>query len=208
MFCIRNDCGASTYNSESFRRKSTQLQDFVPQKANAAELANGNVLLYSGITESYNKTDMNLVSEVNTNAIGYVYDVNGTLFFATCNAIDSGSIGTELKIYLYGTGDNSSTGIVESLNNAAFDFFINIVDLSGVSIGATYTSTFGFQYINNLLNYIKSSLIAVDAGWTGTIENNVLTMIYPDGFLLQSSGTKINQYSGDYGTSFNTSFAN
>jgi len=188
--------------------ESTQLQDFVPQKANAAELANGNVLLYSGITESYNKTDMNLVSKVNTNAIGYVYDVNGTLFFATCNAIDSGSIGTELKIYLYGTGDNGSTGIVESLNNAAFDFFINIVDLSGVSIGATYTSTFGFQYIGNLLNYIKSSLISVDAGWTGTVVNNVLTMTYPDGFLLQSSGTKINQYSGDYNNSFNTSFAN
>ena len=188
--------------------ETAQLQDWVPQKANAAELANGNVLLYSGITESYNRTDMNLVSKVNTDAIGYVYDINGTLFFATCNAIDSGSTGTELKIYLFGTGDNGSNGIVERLNNAACDFFINIVNLSGTSIGTTYISTFGSQYISNLLNYIKASLIAVDAGWSGTIENNVLTMTYPDGFFLQSSGTKINEYSEDYGTFFNTSFAN
>lgn len=188
--------------------ETAQLQDWVPQKANAAELANGNVLLYSGITESYNKTDMNLVSKVNTDAIGYVYDINGTLFFATCNGIDSGSSGTELKIYLFGTGNNGSNGIVQQLNNVACDFFINVVDLSGTSIGATYTSVFASQYINNLLNYIKSSLIAADAGWSGTIENNVLTMTYPDGFLLQSSGTKINQYSESYSTWFNTSFAN
>jgi hypothetical protein len=188
--------------------ETAQLQDWVPQKANAAELANGNVLLYSGITESYNRTDMNLVSKVNTNAIGYVYDINGTLFFATCNAMDSGSSGTELKIYLFGTGNNSSNGIVEQMNNVACDFFINIVDLSGASIGATYTSIFTSQYVGNLLNYIKSSLIAADAGWSGTIDNNVLTMTYPDGFLLQSSGTKINQYSEQYDPWFNTSFAN
>ena len=42
--------------------ETSQLQDWVPQKANAAELANGNVLLYAGITEGYNKTDMSLLS--------------------------------------------------------------------------------------------------------------------------------------------------
>lgn len=188
--------------------ETAQLQDWVPQKANAAELANGNVLLYSGITESYDKTVMNLVSKVNTDSVGYVYDINGTLFFATCNGLDSGSIGTELKIYLFGTGNNSSTGIVQELNNVACDFFINVVNLSGTSIGATYTSVFGDQYVNNLLNYIKSSLIASDAGWSGAIDNNVLTMTYPDGFLLESSGTKINQYSEEYATWYNTSFAN
>ena len=188
--------------------ETAQLQDWVPQKANASELANGNVLLYSGITESYDKTPMNLVSKVNTNSVGYVYDINGMLFFATCNGIDSGSTGTELKIYLFGTGDNGSNGIVQQLNNAVCDFFINVVDLSGSSIGATYTSIFTIQYVSNLLNYIKSSLIAADAGWSGTIENNVLTMTYPDGFLLQSSGTKINQYSESYATWINTSFAN
>jgi hypothetical protein len=37
-----------------------QLQDWVPQRANASELANGNVLLYAGILEGYDKTAMNL----------------------------------------------------------------------------------------------------------------------------------------------------
>jgi hypothetical protein len=37
-----------------------QLQDWVPQRANAGELANGNVLLYAGIVEGYDKTAMNL----------------------------------------------------------------------------------------------------------------------------------------------------
>lgn len=188
--------------------ETAQLQDWVPQKANAAELANGNVLLYSGITESYDKTDMNLVSGVNSDEYGFTYDINGTSFFATCNALDSGSIGTELKVYLYGTGTNSVNGIVEQLNNAACDFFINVVSLTGTDIGATYTSLFTSQYVSDLLDSIKSALIASDAGWSGTISNNVLTMTYPSGFLLQSSGTKINQYSLDYDPKFNTFFAN
>ena len=37
-----------------------QLQDWVPQKANAGELANGNVLLYAGVVEGYDKTTMDL----------------------------------------------------------------------------------------------------------------------------------------------------
>jgi hypothetical protein len=188
--------------------ETTQLQDYVPQKANAAELANGNVLLYSGITESYDKTSMDLVAGVNSDANGYVFDINGTLLLATCNGLDSGSIGTELKICLFGTGDNGVNGIVESLNNVACDFFINVVDLTGADIGATVSSGFTDQFVSNLLNDIKSALIASDAGWSGTISNNVLTMTYPDGFLLQSSGTKINEYSLDYDPKFNTFFAN
>jgi hypothetical protein len=187
--------------------ETTQLQDWVPQKANASELANGNVLLYSGITESYNKTEMDLVSKVNTNAVGYTYDINGTLFLVTCNGLDSGSTGTELKIQLFGTGINGTNGIVEELNNVACDFFIDAVDLSGGSIGATYTSSFTDQYVSNLLNNIKNALISASSGWSGTIENNVLTMAYPSGFRLRSSGTKINQYSENYSTWYNTSFA-
>ena len=189
--------------------ETAQLQDWVPQKANAAELANGNVLLYSGITESYNKTNMNLISKVNSDSIGYAFDINGTLFFAVSNGLDSGSIGTELKIYLFGTGQNSSTtNIVNELNNVACDFFINVVNLSGTSIGATYSSTFTDLYVSGLLNSIKSALIASSASWSGVVNNNVLTMTYPAGFLLQSSGTKINTYSADYDPWYNTTFAN
>jgi len=83
--------------------ESSQLQDYVPQKANAAELANGNVLLYSGITEGYDKTDVDLVTTTASNSSNFFYDKNGLLFFATCDGIDSGSLGTEMSVYLYGT---------------------------------------------------------------------------------------------------------
>ena len=63
--------------------ETEQLQDYVPQRANAAELANGNVLLYSGITEGYNKTSMNLVSVSQDALDSYYFDKCGLLFFAT-----------------------------------------------------------------------------------------------------------------------------
>jgi len=80
-----------------------QLQDWVPQKANASELANGNVLLYSGITEGYDKTDVILQVQTETEETGFFIDNAGILFFATCNGIDSGSVGTVMKVYVYGT---------------------------------------------------------------------------------------------------------
>lgn len=83
--------------------ESTQLQDYVPQIANAAELANGNVLLYSGITEGYDKTNMNLFSSAQRELPPYYFDKNGLLFFAASNGLDSGSIGTTMSVYLYGT---------------------------------------------------------------------------------------------------------
>jgi hypothetical protein len=83
--------------------ESSQLQDYVPQKANAAELANGNVLLYAGITEGYDKTNVDLISTTTSNTTDYFYDQNGLLFFSTCNGIDSGTSGTEMSVYLYGT---------------------------------------------------------------------------------------------------------
>ena len=82
---------------------TTQLQDWVPQKANAAELANGNVLLYSGITEGYDKTDVILQPQTTNDSTGFFVDNAGLLFFAACNGLDSGSVGTVMKVYVYGT---------------------------------------------------------------------------------------------------------
>jgi hypothetical protein len=82
---------------------TTQLQDWVPQKSNAAELANGNVLLYSGITEGYDKTDVILQPQTTNDSTGFFVDNAGILFFAACNGLDSGSVGTVMKVYVYGT---------------------------------------------------------------------------------------------------------
>lgn len=187
--------------------ETTQLQSWVPQKANAAELANGNVLLYSGITEGYNKTNMDLIANwSSTSPLPYFYDQCGLLFFATCNGTDSGSIGTTLKIYLYGTGTNTS-GEVTTLNNPIGNYVVNVANSSYVNIGATYTNLSATQTVANILGGISSALVANGFGWTQvSLVGNVLTMSNTSAFTLYSSGTQYT-YSGS-GYKDNTEFAN
>jgi len=183
--------------------ETTQLQDWVPQKANAAELANGNVLLYSGITEGYDKTNMILTVSTTSNSSGFFLDNAGLLFFATCNGTDSGSIGTKMKVYVYGTGTDNN-GIVTTLNNPAGIYVINAQSLNGTDIGISYTvSSSAPLLVSNLLSNIGSALIA--KGWTVSILDNILTANYNAGFLLLSSGV---QYYAAIGSPDNTTFAN
>jgi len=180
--------------------ETIQLQDWVPQKANAAELANGNVLLYSGITEGYEKTDVVLNYSTDTETSEYFIDNCGLLFFATCNGTDSGSTGTEMKVYVFGTGDNSGT--VTTLNNPAGIYVINAQSDSGSNIGIEYTYDSATPLlVSDLLTSIGNALTG--AGWIITILNNVLTATYPDGFILYSSGVKYLSQGAD-----NTLFAN
>jgi hypothetical protein len=170
--------------------ETTQLQDWVPQKANAAELANGNVLLYAGITEGYNKTDMIMNVATTSDSTGFFTDNAGLLFFATCNGIDSGSTGTTMKVYVFGTGTNN-TGNVSVLNNPAGTYVINAQNLAGLDIGISYVvSSSTPLLVSTLLTNIRTALIA--KGWTVTILNNIITATYTTsgGFILLSSGIK------------------
>lgn len=182
--------------------QTTQLQDWVPQRANAAELANGNVLLYSGITEGYDKTNMDLIASSTRLNSGYYFDKCGLLFFATCNGEYSGADGNILKIYLYGTGTNVA-GNVSELNNASGEYVINAYDSDGNDIGASYTSSSTVASVSTILNGIKFALIS--NGWTFvSLGSNMLTMSYSS-FKLLSSGTKYYPVMGDPD---NTVFAN
>ena len=183
--------------------ETSQLQDWVPQKANAAELANGNTLLYAGITEGYNKTPMELYASSGRETDGYYFDKCGVSFFATCNGNDSGTTGTVLNIYVYGTGVNTD-GNVTTLNNARGIYSINAIDLSYENIGATYEVDSDTILVSDLLNNIKTVLIS--KGWTfDSLGTNVLTMNYSNGFTLYSSGVK---YLYNSSEPFNTVFSN
>ena len=181
--------------------ETAQLQDFVPQKANASELANGNVLLYSGITESYDKTNMTLIGGNNFELDGYFFDYCGLLFFAACNGLDSGVSGTQLKVYLFGTGTNTAS-VISTPNNQHATFVINAVNSTGLlNIGIEYINASYTDTVNQILTGISNALIA--KGWVNSsIVNNVLTISYADGFILYSSGTKY------ISTTDNTTFAN
>jgi hypothetical protein len=169
--------------------ESGQLQDWVPQRANAGELANGNVLLYAGILEGYDKTAMNLSVEQVTDSPSFFYDQAGLLLLATVNGTDNG-VGTTMNIYLYGTGTNTS-GEVTTLNNAAGGYYINSFATDGTDLSTSYsTSGVTTSYlVSDILTGISAAMVA--NGYTEvSLVDNKLVMEYPDGFVLTSVGFK------------------
>jgi len=174
--------------------ESNQLQDWVPQKANAAELANGNVLLYSGIVESYDKTAMNLSVTQDVEQFFYFYEQAGLLFFASVNGSDNG-VGTIMNIYLYGTGTNGTDGTVTTLNNAYGGYYINSFASNGTDLSTSFTTT-GLSTIINvstILTGISAAMVA--KGYTQvSLSGNKLVISYSGGFVLTSTGYKESRY--------------
>jgi len=166
-----------------------QLQDWVPQRANAGELANGNVLLYAGIVEGYDKTAMKLSVTQTTADSAYFYDQCGLLFLATVNGTDSG-IGTIMNIYLYGTGINTN-GEVTTLNNAAGGYYVNSFASDGTDLSTSFsTSAITSSYlVSDILNGISSAMVTKGYTQVGIVGNK-LTMNYSNGFVLTSVGFK------------------
>jgi hypothetical protein len=169
---------------------TNQLQDWVPQRANAGELANGNVLLYAGILEGYDKTTMDLSVDLNANSYTYFYDQAGLLLLATVNGTDNGA-GTQMSIYLYGTGTNTN-GEVTTLNNSAGGYYINSFSASGTDLSASYTaSSSNSNSVNSILSGISAAMVLKGYTQVGSIVGNKLVMSYPSGFVLTSVGFKI-----------------
>ena len=168
--------------------ETIQLQDFIPRKPNTQELLNGNVLVLGGGIESYNKVVADIQTEIQQEADGFYYDYNGLQFFAAINGNDSGSQGTTMKVFLYGTGVNTGKEVT-TLDNGKATFVINAVNGSGTSIGTTYTGT-DTLVVATALAAISASLVS--NGWTQvSLSGNILTMSYPSNVILQSSGTKL-----------------
>lgn len=171
--------------------EADQLQDWVPQKANAGELANGNVLLYAGIVEGYDKTAMNLSVSQPVGSFYFFYDQAGLLLLATVNGTDSGT-GTLMNIYLYGTGTNGTNGEVVTLNNAAGGYYINSLKSSdGTDLSASYTvsGTTTSYLVSDILSGISAAMVV--KGYTQvSLVGNKLVMSYSAGFVLTSVGFK------------------
>lgn len=179
-----------------------QLQDYVPRLPQTQALLNGNVLSLGGGVEGFNPVATQISVAIGVDASGFYYDYNGLLFYAVISGIDSGSQGTTMKVYLNGTGTNT-TNIVSTLNNSAAIYVINAVNGSFASVGISVTNTTNSTTVAALLASISAALVV--AGWTQvSIVNNVLTVTYPSTVTLYSSGTKL--YSSTLQTN-TTSFA-
>lgn len=173
--------------------ESILLQDYVPQTAKCQELLNGNVLSYAGITEGYNLLNPTIQVNILDSASQRFYDMNGLLFFAQASGIDSGSTGTTLKIYLYGTGTNDGSGNVTTLNNSKGTFVINAINTGTVaSIGTSVTTVSDSNTVSSILTSVSTGLVG--NGWVQTsLVGNILIMSYAAGFTLYSSGVKLDQ---------------
>jgi len=181
-----------------------QLQDLVPQKANAQELINGNTPIYGGITEGFDKIIPDISVRQNQNTGGFFYDYNGLLFFAAINGNDSAAQGTTMKVYLYGTGVNDITSKeVATLNNGKATYTVNVINNAGNQIGGTATGTDSIDVVT-VLTAMSSSLVG--NGWTQvSLSGNILTMSFPTTVTILSSGTKLIAATVNDNT---TSFAN
>lgn len=171
--------------------ETDQLQDWVPQRANASELANGNVLLYAGIVEGYDKTDMDLSVTQTTGSYNFYYDQAGLLFLAVVNGIDSGSsisaFASRMDIYLYGTGTNGTDGTVTTLNNAAGIYNINSLAPDGTDLSTSYSTTgiTSSYLVSDLLAGISAAMVAKGYFQVSLIGNH-LTLTRNGGFTLAS----------------------
>ena len=168
--------------------ESSQLQDWVPQKANAGELANGNVLLYAGITEGYDKTNVQLSVTQTSGSESYYYEQDGLLFLAIVNGTDSG-VASIMDIYIYGTGENGEDGTVTSLNNGVGGYYINSLAPDGTDLSTSYT-TFEAFFVSAILAGISAAMVAKGYTQVGSIVGNKLTLTRSGGFTLCAVGFK------------------
>ena len=144
------------------------LYDYVPLKANAQELLNGETVIYGGITEGYNNVPLNASILQTTDALTLYTCRNGLLFGA--EQVSSSSI----KIFVDGTIDNAAGTLASIYDSGAggVTFKVNITDSTNSNLNLYYTAT------NNTISSLLSGLAsaATTLGFTTSISGNVLTV--------------------------------
>ena len=81
-----------------------------------------------------------------------------------------------LKIYIYGTGTNTS-GIISTLDNAGGIYMVNVINSAGTSIGVSYTNNTNSVTVSTLLTAISSAFTTNGGGWTQvSLVDNILTL--------------------------------
>lgn len=154
------------------------LQDYVPQKANAQALLNGNTLSYGGITEGYDYINSSYAI-AQTYQIPPLFTINGVLFFAY-----QPKRSNNVTIYLTGVGTNDgTTGKPTVLDTPPLNLYVR------AKVGSTDKS---FNITNtvetNIVNILSAlQTAAVTAGWTAVSTTPNSITISLTSVVLQSS---------------------
>jgi hypothetical protein len=158
------------------KAESLLLFDYVPQKANAQEMVNGNTLVYGGITEGYDQVknvDISMVTST-TNAFT---EVPGALFFAHQNGVASFGGGNSIIVQLTGMGANDSANTPETiLGIVGADFTIKFKNAAG--------SSFTVNYNNNVYSDITDVL--TELGINATSQGFTVTFLYGNRMVISS----------------------
>lgn len=191
--------------------EQTLLFDYVPQKANAQELLNGNTIIYGGITEGYN-IHKETIAETSTGTANVFYKVNGLLFFAVQGGVTSNGSANSVQVILTGAGTNDAgTNVPTTITSAVGASFAVLLrdDTTGTEYSISHNSA-GTDNINSILNSLSTS--AVSLGFTTSISGNQLTITRPAANIsnwLQStwvySSTSASAFSTTYKTNVLTS---
>lgn len=158
--------------------EQTLLFDYVPQKANAQELLNGNTIIYGGITEGYNIHKDNNFGNTNNTTNGFE-KINGLLFFAAQAGVTSYGDSTSIQVILTGVGTNDVPTNTPTTVSAAIGANF-VVLLRNDATGTVYTISY-LSSATDSINTILSGLATVANGFglTTTVVGNQLTISEP-----------------------------
>lgn len=167
------------YNNASLipidKAEQIALFDYVPQKANAQELLNGNTIVYGGITEGYdNLSNINSTFSVNFSGSNFI-ETAGALFFAQQNGVSSYGGTNSIDIFLTGSGANDLlSNLPTSIPSVAgAEIYVKFRN----SLGSLFTLFFNATIpdtIFSILDGLKTS--AISQGFTAVISGNKLTI--------------------------------
>lgn len=164
--------------------------DYVPKKANAGVLLNGNIPAYAGIEEGYDLIAPN--TTLSTSSSDLVYQSNGLLFFAYQGNDVSQGTGKNLTIVITGfSEDNDVTD--PTLSNTKGSYYVKVIDGNNNDVSIDFNIPFyNGRVVTDIFTIIKP--IAFSKGWSLVSENrNSITFNYPDDFTLQSSYVLFNK---------------
>lgn len=183
-----------------------QLFDFVPQSTNSMALLNGNVPAFGGITEGYDLVSSNqsIANTLGSSSASFIYTaINGCLFFAQTNGLDSGSSGTTINFYLTGTGTNNTLDQPTDLSDVSYIGITNNVYLTvKMADGSLVDKSVSVPVSTSIATtFTALSTALVSNGFTVVSTSvNKLTVSYPSAINLFSSGLSMT-YSGIDGNS-------
>lgn len=184
------------------------LFDYIPQKANAQELLNGNTIIYGGITEGYNIHKDNNFG-ITSNTVNGFDRINGLLFFAAQGGVTSYGDSTSIQVILTGAGTNDAmTNVPTTVTSALGANFVIYLrnDVTGTVYLINYLSS-PTDNINTILNGLAT--VANSYSLTTTVVGNQLTISEPGiSRWLQSAYANSNNGATAFSSTYKTNVLN